>query len=178
MKKTALLLLSIIFTFASCSTETGPQGPPGEDGADGLIASIIEIEGDFNEDNDYTLVVDYEDYNLEVFESDVVMVYLKVAETTDSNGAAVDVFTPIPQTYFVGSNEVIYNFIFTYFSTAIYLDTNMNFSNIPAEFTDNQVLRIAVIPAAYANNPANNIYDYNSVITDFNLHDTDVISLD
>jgi hypothetical protein len=179
MKKTALLLLTTFFAFASCSSDngTGPQGPPGVDGEDGLIASIIEVEGNFNANNNYTISVNFSDYNIEVFESDVVMVYIKAGETEDANGAPVDVFRALPQTYYINGKALLYNFDFTFFDSFIFLDGNVDFSTLDASYTQGIKLRIAVIPADYANSPESDIYNLNSVIEDLNIQPLDIKTL-
>ncbi|MFN2262219.1 MAG: hypothetical protein ABR595_09170, partial [Psychroflexus sp.] len=53
--------------------------------------------------------------DVEVFESDVVMVYLLEEQISDSSGP-VDVWTPLPQSFFFNDgSQVVYNFNHTFF---------------------------------------------------------------
>ncbi|MBZ9627477.1 hypothetical protein LB456_00700 [Psychroflexus sp. CAK57W] len=165
MKKISLLL-ALIFVMVSCEGERGPVGPVGPMGetGDALLGTILEIEGDFTAENGYSFLYEFPPSEVEVFESDVVQVYL-LEEVIQDNGESVDVWTPLPNSFFFdGGNQLVYNYNHTYFDVNIFLDGNVDFRS----FTDaeanaylfNQVFRIAIIPAAYAeNNPDLNSYE-------------------
>ena len=84
MKKIKLLFGIVIAALVvSCE---GPAGPPGFDGLDGLdgldgqdginiLGQAIEIEGTFSFDNNYSIFYEFPQ-TVEVFESDLVLVYL------------------------------------------------------------------------------------------------------
>ena len=117
MKRIFSILFMTTFLFTACSSndgERGPQGPPGPQGPageDGLIGTTIEFEGiDFTEANDYMALINFDENGVEVFESDAVLVYLKVGEDGTSEGLPVEVFRQLPQTYYVYDGEVQYNF--------------------------------------------------------------------
>jgi hypothetical protein len=77
---TRMILIFAAALFAACEGPQGPPGLPGEDGFDGidggiLLPSVFEIEGDFIPENDFSLFYEFPN-TIEVFESDVVLVYI------------------------------------------------------------------------------------------------------
>ena len=97
MKKIIILLLS--FVLLSCE---GPEGPPG---LDGLIGNVFDVVVDFTPGNGHSVLISYPN-NLEVFETDVVMVYLLQDQVSDPSGP-IDVWTPLPQTFFLNGGGQI-----------------------------------------------------------------------
>lgn len=155
MKRIFTLLFVSVFAFTSCSDDgaigpPGPPGPPGEAGEDGLIGTVLDVEGDFNEANDFSLLVDFDDFGIEVFETDAVLVYLKTGEDGEADGLPVEVFRLLPQTYYIGDEVLQYNFDFTFFEALIFLDGTVDFSTLEDSYTQDQVLRVVVVPAGFA----------------------------
>lgn len=157
MKKVFTLMFLSVFALTSCSNDgavgppgpagpMGPQGPVGEDG----FGQVIDVTGDFTAANNYELFVDFNELGIEVFESDAVLVYLKTGEDGEAEGAPVEVFRILPQTYYVEGGELQYNYDFTYFDVAIFLDGTVDFSTLDASYTDDQVFRIVILPAEFA----------------------------
>lgn len=152
MKKLFTLLFISTFVLSSCEGPQGPPGPPGPEGPPGeaLLGTIIDIEGDFTAQNNYEILVSFNDFDVEVFETDVVLVYLKTGEDGEAGGAPVEVFRMPPQTFYVNGQPLQYNFDFTFFDVLIFLDGTVDPGTLDPSFTDDQVLRIAVIPADFA----------------------------
>ena len=158
MKKVSLLLalLTTVF-FVSCEGPAGPPGPPGFDGRDGLdgldginiLGQVIDIEGTFDFNNDYTLFYEFPN-TVEVFESDVVLVYLLWDQTEDNNGEPVDIWRLLPQTVILNEGLLQYNYDHTFFDVSIFLESDFNLGLLDPVYTDNQVFRIAIIPAEFA----------------------------
>ncbi len=147
MKKTTFLLSFMLIAFTSCSTDgevgpRGPQGPEGEPGLDGLIGIMFETEIDF-EPETYSQIVPIPS-GIEVLNSDVVLVYLLeyVDEETGN-----DVWSLLPQTFYLEGGQLVYNYNHTFADVEIFLDGTVDFSTLGEEFTDNQTFRIVVIPA-------------------------------
>lgn len=183
MKKIYFLLSFIFIAFTSCSDDgemgppgpPGPQGPPGEDG---LIGTVFDIEGDFTAANDYTLFVEYANFtDIEVFESDVVLVYLRVGTDGEAGGEPVYVWRMLPQTYYLdGGGTMQYNYDYTFFDTSIFLDSDVDLSTLGAEFTDNQVFRIAILPADFAQ--SNDVSNYEAVMSALKIQEKEIPVLD
>jgi len=66
----AFILLLAIAVLPACEFVTYE-----DDECDNLIGTAFEVEGDFTSANDFRLVYDFPN-NFEVFESDVVLVYI------------------------------------------------------------------------------------------------------
>ncbi|MBK6281853.1 MAG: collagen-like protein [Draconibacterium sp.] len=144
MKKiTSILLLFTAILISSCE---GPVGPPGQDG-DALIGTIFEKEGDFTAANNYELYFNFPN-NFEIYDTDVVLVYI-LWETTTVNGNQTDVWRLMPQSRFIDDGVIQYNFDYTVTDVRFFLETTFDYADLlPAE-TDNQVFRIAVLPADF-----------------------------
>ncbi len=136
-----LLAISTSIIFSSCE---GPQGPPGPPGFDNL-GQVFEANITFTEGNDYSRLVTYPS-NVVVYESDAVLVYLLEDVV---NG--VDVWSQLPQTYFLNQGTLLYTFDHTFLDVNIFLDANFNLNTLGSDFTDDLIFRIAVLPAEYAN---------------------------
>ena len=143
MKKISLLFAFIAFSLTSCSSdEPGPPGPQGPPGEPGLIGTVFEADVDFMAD-DYSVVIPIPE-NIEIYQTDVVLVYL--LEAVDNNTGA-DIWTPLPQTFYLDEGEVVYNYNFTADNVAIFLDGTVDLSTLDAAFTTDQIFRIVIVPA-------------------------------
>lgn len=113
-----------------------------EDGRDGAIiaSSAFEIVVDFGEANDYSYV---ESYGFEVLPTDVTLVYV----LWESAGGQ-DVWRLMPQTVqFEDGSNLIYNYDFTQVDVSFFLDGTTDLSTLGAEWVQDQVFRVVVIPA-------------------------------
>ncbi len=168
MKKLIVLLISV--TLLSCE---GPQGPPGPPGFDGLIGNVFDVEVNFTPGNGYSNLIAFPN-NIEVFESDVVMVYLLEEQVSDPSGP-IDVWTPLPQSFFVdGGNQVVYNFNHTFLDVNLFLDGNANLDTLGPGFTNNQVFRIAILPADFLENFDGNLQNYSQVMQALKVQNPDL----
>ena len=154
MKKVSFLLVMLTSVFfMSCE---GPQGPPGFDGLDGLdgqdginiLGTVLEIEGTFSFDNDYTLFYEFPT-TVEVFESDIVLVYILWEQVEDNTGELVDVWRLLPQTRLLNQGILQYNYDHTFFDVSVFLESDFDLGTLGPADTDNQVFRIAIVPAEF-----------------------------
>lgn len=158
MRKLNLFLGALVtLFFISCE---GPQGPPGLDGFDGfdgvdgtngqdgitVLGKVVDIEGSFAANNDYSIFYEFPQ-TIEVFETDVVLVYILFDQSVDDNGELVDIWRLLPQTRILDQGLLQYNYDFTFFDVNIFLDSDFDLSTLQPGDTDNQVFRIAVLPA-------------------------------
>ena len=156
MKKTILILLSTFFIM-SCTGDVGapgPQGPQGPQGPGGvnILGSVFDVTVNFTPQNNYGALISFPQ-EIEVFESDVVLVYLLENVIPDSTGP-IDVWSLMPRTFYLeDGSQVSYNFINTFLDVELFLEGNTNFSTLSSAFTLDQTFRIAVIPADFAENP-------------------------
>lgn len=144
MKKISFII--ILFASVLMLSCEGPVGPPGEDGTS-LIGTVFEMEDDFKASNNYELFFDFPQ-NFEIYNTDVVLVYI-LWEVATVNGEQTDVWRLLPQTVILDDGILQYNFDYTVNDVRIFLEGTTNFNNLlPAE-TDNQIFRIAVLPADF-----------------------------
>jgi len=160
MKKVKVIIMLFASVFIlSCE---GPMGPPGEDGTS-LLGTVFEMEGDFKASNNYELFFDFPQ-NFEIYETDVVLVYI-LWEVTTVNGKKTDVWRLMPQTRFVDDGVIQYNFDYTVNDVRVFLETTFSYEDLlPAE-TQDQVFRIAVLPADFvASKKSAEISDLNIIL--------------
>ena len=132
------LAVTSTFLFSSC---TGPEGPPGDSGLN-ILGQVFETTINFNNGNDFSQIVTFPS-NIEVFESDVVLVYL----LTESGN--IDVWSQLPQTFFPPYGTLLYTFDHTFIDAKILLDANFNLSLLGSEYTNDQTFRIAIVPSEF-----------------------------
>jgi len=196
MKNTFLKLLKLTFLFSaalliSCSGPEGPMGPPGQDGLDGLdgkdgkdgkdgdsfLATVFEIQGDFTSENDFSLYFEFPESTV-VFESDMVLVYILWEQVTIEGGTVLDVWRLLPQTVFLDEGILQYNYDFTYTDVLIFIEGTIDLNTLlPAEAED-QVFRIVVLPADYAERKSLDVSDYNSLMKSLNFNPDAVEKID
>ncbi len=160
--KTLVLLLTTLIIVSSCEGPMGPPGVPGEDG-DSLMGTVFEIEGDFKASNNYQLYYDFPG-NFKVYDSDVVLVYI-LWDVVNVNGKNTDVWRLLPQTRILNNGILQYNFDFTVNDVSIFLEGDVDFNTLPFADTQDQVFRIAVLPADFvASKKSGELMDFSSVI--------------
>ena len=134
----------------SCEGPTGPPGPPGFDGQDGvnILGQVYDIVGDFTPGNGYTLfsVFSEDAPSVEVFETDVVLVYILWERVDDPTGP-IDVWRLLPQTRLLDQGILQYNYDHTFLDVSIFLEADFNLGSLQPGDTNNQVFRIAILPA-------------------------------
>ena len=169
---TGLLFLFTAIFLTSCEGPIGPEGPPGLDGADGetLLGSIFETDPiNFTSANDYSYLFQFPS-NFEIYDGDVVLVYILWEQASTNDGGTVDVWRLLPQTVVLDDGVLQYNFDHTTADVKIFLEGTTDFNALlPAE-TDNQIFRIAVIPAAFVKNNNIDVTDFNAVMKSMNLN--------
>ena len=143
MKKSGIIMsLLLVLSLVACKGDRGPQGPPGTN----ILGKVFETTVNFNSANNFGVFIDFPN-NVEVFESDAVLVYL-LEEIVDGD---IDVWTPLPQTYFTDYGTMIYSFNQSFLDLKIFLDADFPLGNLSSSFTQNQTFRIAVVPSEFAN---------------------------
>lgn len=161
MKNLFIVFISSL-VFLSCE---GPEGPPGFPGADGvnILGTVFDVSVDFTPTNDFSNIIAFPN-NVEVFESDIVMVYLLEEQISDPSGP-IDVWTPLPQSFFLDDgSQLVYNFNHTFLDVNLFLDGNVNLNSLGLGFTTNQIFRIAILPADFADQFGVNIENYTEVM--------------
>ncbi|MGB5238360.1 MAG: collagen-like protein [Flavobacteriaceae bacterium] len=167
----------ILMFFTACEGPVGPPGPPGFDGVDGqdginLLGQVIEIEGTFV-DPDYSLFFEFPQ-TIEVFESDVVLVYILWGQTEDADGLPVDIWRLLPQTRLLDQGILQYNYDHTFFDVSIFLEFDFDPTTLLPGDTDNQIFRIAVLPADFLQGSRVNLSNLEVVMSLLNVEESDI----
>ena len=189
MNRIKAFLGILVVAFAiSCE---GPQGPPGLNGFDGLdgldgqdginiLGQVLEVEGTFEAANDYSIFFEFPQ-SIEVFESDLVLVYILFEQTDDPDGGdPIDVWRLLPQTRILDQGLLQYNYDHTFLDVSIFLESDFDLSTLPAGDTDNQIFRIAVVPAEFGTDNGVDTSNLNAVMSalELDVNSIDKVSLD
>lgn len=165
---TSLFLFLSIVILISCEGPIGLPGYDGVDGIDGEIGNIFEIQDDFTSENDYIIYRTFPD-NFVVYDGDAVLVYI-LWEQVETNAGLTDVWRLLPQTVVLNDGVLQYNFDFTTADVQIFLEGTTNFNNLLAAETEDQIFRVAVLPAVLAKNNSIDVTDFNAVMKSLNLN--------
>ncbi len=174
MKKAFLLLSIFTVVLTSCEGERGPAGFDGLDGIDGqdggiFLAKTFEVDDiDFVSTDGVSAAIDFPIPNsIEVFEADVALVY--ILDPVISAEEGVDVWEPLPRTFLFddgGFAQFRYNFIFDnpsgIFDIQVILESD-DFTALDASFTENQIVRVVIVPSEFAEAPPVDLSDFNAV---------------
>ena len=143
MKKILLLLsLSSLLLLSSCYTENDTIEVAS-------LSQIFETTVDFTNANDYSQLVNIP-LDIEVYESDVILVYWLEDVISDGTGGTIDVWTPLPQTIYTNQGSFQYSFNHTFIDVFLFLQGDINLDSISGGLTFNQTFRIAIIGAEFA----------------------------
>lgn len=153
--KNLLLFLALSTTalFTSCEGDPGPPGPPGEPGIN-ILGQVFEVTTDFQFDQNNVLQSTVAiPSDVEVFESDVILVYRLEGQVTLNDGTVADAWSPLPQNFFTGpTNEDIIQYVYnhTFVDVQLIIDGNFDLTTLGPAFTNDQTFRIAIVPSEYA----------------------------
>jgi hypothetical protein len=171
---TGIILIFALAILASCE---GVPGPPGRDGFDGIdgkdgesfLGAVFEIEGDFTSENNYSLYFEFPQTTT-VYESDIVLVYILWEQAETNDGELLDVWRLLPQTVVLDEGVLQYNYDHTFLDVQVFLEGTISFNSLlPAE-TDDQVLRIVVLPADYAISSTLDVTDYDQMMKSLGIN--------
>jgi hypothetical protein len=166
------LLLIVVALFQGCNGPQGPEGPQGPQG-NALVGTTFDlVDVDFNAGNQYQFGLTFANAKVNVEESDAVLVYI---DWEDVNGSPA--YRLLPQTAFLTSGILTYNFDRTNTDFSVFLDGTAPRNTLPAEYTQNQRFRVIIVPADFA--PARtsaplDYKDYNAVVKAFNIDESKI----
>lgn len=139
MKNFILLAALSVFILTSCE---GPEGPPGPPGIN-ILGQVFEVTIDLNASNNFQQVITIPT-NIEVFESDAILVY-----RWEGSFDGADIWTPLPATYFNQNGTFLYTFNHTFFDIQFFLDGDFNLTTLGNEWKFDQSFRVAIVPAEF-----------------------------
>lgn len=158
MKKVTAIVL--IFFVVSCEGDRGPAGPEGPQGPPGPVGKAYEVQASFDGSNNYSVISAFPD-NIEVLESDIVMVYL-LWEVDEETGN--DVWQPLPVSVFFDDGELQYGFDHTLADVKLFLTGDKDLDTVGNEFTQDRIFRIAILPVDYVTSSKVNVNDMEEVM--------------
>jgi len=143
MKKILLLLsLSSLLLLSSCYTENDTIQVAS-------LSQVFETTVDFTNSNDYSQLVNIP-IDIEVYESDVILVYWLEDVISDGSGDTFDVWTPLPQTIYTTQGSFQYSFNHTFIDVFLFMQGDINLDSLSSNLTNNQTFRIAIVGAEFA----------------------------
>lgn len=113
------------------------------------LSQVFETTVDFTNSNDYSQLVNIP-LDIEVYESDVILVYWLEDVISDGTGNTIDVWTPLPQTIYTNQGSFQYSFNHTFIDVFLFLQGDINLDSLSGGLTFNQTFRIAIIGAEFA----------------------------
>ncbi|TDW52477.1 hypothetical protein EV144_1011167 [Flavobacterium sp. 270] len=164
MKKILTLFAVVgLMAFSSCSNDDGGDGD--------TIGEVLEREVDFNSANGYAVSIPL---SPAIYTSDVVLVYHLYAVS-----GGTDVWRLMPQTYYMNDGGALdFNYDFTINRVNVFLGADFNLNTLSSDWTQDQVFRIVIVPAAFSGTAKSSIKadysDYNAVIKKYNIDDSKV----
>ena len=143
MKKILLLLsLSSLLLLSSCYIEN-------DNIQVASLSQVFETTVDFTNSNDYSQLVNIP-IDIELYESDVILVYWLEDVISDGTGGTFDVWTPLPQTIYTTQGSFQYSFNHTFIDVFLFLQGDINLDSLSSNLTNNQTFRIAIVGAEFA----------------------------
>lgn len=180
MKDLKILFAAVVsLVLFSCEGPAGPPGPPGFDGVNGqdgvnILGTVLEIQGTFEASNDYSIFYEFPS-SVEVFESDAVLVYLLWDQVDDANGGdPIDVWRLLPQTRILDQGLLQYNYDHTFLDVNIFLESDFDLTELLPGDTVDQVFRIVVVPAEFAQDTTIDLTNLDDVMTNLELNINDI----
>jgi hypothetical protein len=148
---------------------TGCSGSDGRDGLDGQSAELPNVfeetvTYEYNQvDNNW--VSETLGYDGTV-NGDIFLVYLNIGN---------EVYSPMPISFFDEEGTFQYEFNHNASSVQLTIEGNNDLSNLSANRTDNKLIRVAIIPAALAQDfSTEDLSNFNTVMSKLNLSESDI----
>jgi len=133
--------------------EQGPQGATGAQGPAGTSAPtpvVYNISGwDFTAEDNWQLGINFDSLDIEVNETDAILVYRLLSAFEGENEEVVPVWEPLPATYIRTEGIFQYGFLNTPYELGIYMQGQFDLATLEEEYINDQLFRILVIPAEY-----------------------------
>ena len=148
MNKVILYSFLALVLLNSCNGPEGPIGPQGPEGIS-VFSNVMEVSVDFAASNNFEVLLDFPSDWI-VYEADLIMVYLSYETISDSSGP-INVWRALPQTLLTNEGLLQYNFDHTYIDIRLFMQADYDLNLTTTADRENQVFKIAVIPAQYGN---------------------------
>lgn len=156
-------LVAVAVLLIGCEDTDDPAGPPGDE----ALGQVFEADVSFDYDSDagfWTVAIGIPS-RIVVYESDAVLAYRFVGSVPDGDGGEAVAWEMLPNVHFLDAvNTIQYVFNHTYFDVELVIDGNFDLRNLDPGFTDDQLFRFVVAPAAFVTESSVDITDYEAVV--------------
>lgn len=153
MKKVIISGL-VALLLAGCEESDNPAGPPGDE----ALGQVFEADISFDYDAElgfWSVLIDIPS-RIEIFDSDVLLAYRFLPDP--------GVWEMLPNVYFVEGGTIQYVFNHTVSDVEVLIDGNFDLRDLDRDFTDDQLFRFVVVPAAFVTESGVDISDYEAVL--------------
>lgn len=156
MKK-AIILGLVGSLVAACEDERGPAGP-----GDDSLGQVFEVDlsFDYDSENRFWITGTGIPSDIVVYESDVVLAYRFVDELPNGDF----VWEMLPNVYFLEGGTIQYVFNHTVADVELIIDGNFDLRDLHPDYTDDQLFRFVVAPAAFVTENKVDLTDYEAVV--------------
>lgn len=160
--KNAIVPGLVVVLLAACEDDRDPAEPGNE-----FLGQVFEdyVSFDYSSDPGFWSVQIGIPSSIVVYESDAVLAYRYVESVSDGANGDADVWEMLPSVYFLGAGDIIqYVFNHTYFDVELIIDGNFDLRDLDRGYTDDQLFRFVVAPAAFITESKVDIADYEAVV--------------
>ncbi len=136
---------------------------------------VFEVEANFTAAGNYRQAYNMP-ANLEVFDTDVVLVYW-LYDVVTVNGQQADLWRALPQVVPVPDVNGFfqYNFDFTIHDVELFLNGTVNLATLDNSWTQKQIFRVVVLPAeALARKAAVDFKNYDEVVKAYDIDESKI----
>lgn len=182
MKKISLFIMVLTLALGqACKGPVGPEGLPGPQGTPGdpggiEYSKVFDVEGDFTAAGEYAFTFVFPPEEIEVFETDLVLVYIRWGTTTDDD--ALPIWRLLPQSVIFDEGLLQYNFEHTFVNVWIFLEAQFDLAGLDPEWTAGQVFRVVIVPgesgSGKLSGPPVDFKNYEEVMRHFKISDKKV----
>lgn len=162
MKK-AIIAGLVAVLLVACEDERGPAGPSGDESL-GQIFEINDVFFEYESDLGFWSTAIGIPSQVVVYESDAILAYRFVDSVSDGAGEDADAWEMLPNVYFLDAGTIQYVFNHTFFDVELIIDGNYDLRDLDPRFTDDQLFRFVVAPAAFVTQSGVDIADYQAVV--------------
>lgn len=158
--KFTALLLALASVLYGCYTDPipGPQGPPGFDGRDGapgadgvnVTGLVYDVNFDLTANNDWQSFYSFPTQD-EIYNEDVVLVYLLWDQVESEGGELLDVWRQMPVSYFYEAGQLQLNYDFSVGDVRFFAEAAFPL-DAEQDIYQDMLARVVVVPAAYSAN--------------------------
>lgn len=170
MKKITVLVAFIgMMALQSCTVNQEPDQIINNT----FVAPVFEVTRSFTAANNYSSLITYPASINPIYASDMVLAY-----RLDGVVGGNDVWKLMPQTFYFsdGTLDFRYDYDFTRYDINIFMDGS-DLGTVSPNFRNNQVFRVVIIPADFANRKAIDFKDYNAVVKAFNINESKILKI-